>query len=138
MDKGHIPGMGEAKLDGNTWKILAKDGQVVATLSESTDAESRAKMIAVSPYMLEALKAMVELMGDEDLPDNGELSGAAAMLKMNGFEIFDVGIDVAASVFVTVGICHPCGKSRGGHHSRLGADEHDHAAAERHYRAYGT
>jgi len=35
------------------------------------------------------------------LPDNGELSGAAAMLKMNGFEIFDVGIDVAASVFVT-------------------------------------
>jgi hypothetical protein len=27
--------------------------------------------------MLEALKAVVNLMGDEDLPDNGEFSGAA-------------------------------------------------------------
>ena len=77
MGKGHIPGTWEAKLDGKIWKILTEDKQVVATLAESTDAESRAKMIAVSPYMLEALKAMVELIGDEDLPDNGELSGAA-------------------------------------------------------------
>lgn len=27
--------------------------------------------------LYEALKAMVDLIGDEDLPDNGELSGAA-------------------------------------------------------------
>jgi hypothetical protein len=27
--------------------------------------------------MLEALKGIAELIGDEDLPDNGELSGAA-------------------------------------------------------------
>jgi len=27
--------------------------------------------------MLEALKSMVELIGDKDLDDNGELSGAA-------------------------------------------------------------
>ncbi len=77
MGKGCIPGTWEAKLDGKVWKILTEDEQVVATLAESTDAESRAKMIAVSPYMLEALKGVVELIGDEDLPDNGELSGAA-------------------------------------------------------------
>jgi len=27
--------------------------------------------------LYEALKAMLDLIGDEDLPDNGELSGAA-------------------------------------------------------------
>lgn len=30
-----------------------------------------------APLLYEALKAMVELIGDEDLPDNGELSGVA-------------------------------------------------------------
>lgn len=30
-----------------------------------------------APLLYEALKAMLELIGDEDLPDNGELSGAA-------------------------------------------------------------
>lgn len=30
-----------------------------------------------APLLYEALKAMVDLIGDEDLPDNGELSGAA-------------------------------------------------------------
>ena len=34
-------------------------------------------MFALSPYMLDALKGMAELIGDEDLPDNGDLSGAA-------------------------------------------------------------
>ena len=77
IGKGRILGAWETKLDCNTWKILTEDRQVVATLAESANAESRAKMIATSPYMLEALKAIVELIGDEDLPDNGELSGAA-------------------------------------------------------------
>jgi len=30
-----------------------------------------------APLLYEALKAMLDLIGDEDLPDNGELSGAA-------------------------------------------------------------
>ena len=30
-----------------------------------------------APLLYEALKAMVDLIGDEDLPDNGEWSGAA-------------------------------------------------------------
>jgi len=31
----------------------------------------------MTPYILEALRGLVDLIGDEDLPDNGELSGAA-------------------------------------------------------------
>ena len=77
MGKGHIPGTWEAKLVGGTWKVVAEDGKLIATIADSVDAEKKAKLIAVSPYMLEALKAVVELIGNEDLPDNGELSGAA-------------------------------------------------------------
>ena len=77
MDKGHIPRTWEAKLEGKTWKVLAEDGKLIATIADSVDAEAKAKLIAVSPCVLEALKALVELIGEEDLPDNGELSGAA-------------------------------------------------------------
>lgn len=77
MDKGHIPGTWKAKLEGKTWKVIAEDGKLIATIADSVDAEAKTKLIAVSPYVLEALKALVELIGDEDLPDNGELSGAA-------------------------------------------------------------
>lgn len=76
MSKG-IPGIWEPKLEGKTWKVMDEDGKLIANIVDSDDAETKAKLIAVSPYMLEALKAMVELIGDEDLPDNGELSGAA-------------------------------------------------------------
>ena len=30
-----------------------------------------------APALYEALRAMLDLIGDDDLPDNGELSGAA-------------------------------------------------------------
>ncbi len=39
--------------------------------------QANAHLIAAAPLLYEALKAMLELIGDEDLPDNGELSGAA-------------------------------------------------------------
>ena len=77
MGKGHIPGTWEIRLEGSTWKVFDEDGQLVATLAEVSEAEARAKLIALSPYMREALKGVVELIGDEDLPDNGEFSGAA-------------------------------------------------------------
>ena len=45
------------------------------------DGESRqqahATLIAAAPAMYEALQALLALIGDEDLPDNGELSGAS-------------------------------------------------------------
>jgi len=77
MSNRRVPGTWEAKLDGKTWKVTDEDGKLIASIANTVDAESKAKLVAVSPYMLEALKAMVELIGDEDLPDNGELSGAA-------------------------------------------------------------
>ena len=54
-----------------------QDGHIIATLGLGKEAKKNAKLIAASPYMLEALKSMVELIGDKDLDDNGELSGAA-------------------------------------------------------------
>jgi len=77
MGKGHIPGTWEAKLSGSTWQVLGEDGQLIATMADIPDAEVKARQIAANPYMMEALKGVVELIGDEDLPDNGELSGAA-------------------------------------------------------------
>jgi len=77
MAKGKIPGTWQAKLNGKVWQVLDKDEKLIATLANTADAEEKARFIAASPYRLEALKAIVELIGDEDLPDNGELSGAA-------------------------------------------------------------
>lgn len=73
----NVLGMWQAKKNGDIWQVLDGKGQLIATLSNIPDAETKAKQIAISPYMLEALKSMVELLGDEDMPDNGELSGAA-------------------------------------------------------------
>jgi hypothetical protein len=72
-----IPDTWEAVLKGNSWHVLAKDGRIIATVAKGKDSGANAKLIAASPYMFEALKALTELIGDEDLPDNGELSGAA-------------------------------------------------------------
>ena len=60
-----------------SWQVVGKDGKTIATIEQSPSSEKNAKLIAASPYMLEALKGIAELIGDEDLPDNGELSGAA-------------------------------------------------------------
>ncbi len=62
---------------GKTWQVQTEQGRLVATLGSSKDSRLDAKLIAASPYMIEALKAVLNLIGEEDLPDNGELSGAA-------------------------------------------------------------
>lgn len=46
-------------------------------IDKSQKAETNAHLIAASPMMFEALSGLVQLIGEEDLPDNGELSGAA-------------------------------------------------------------
>jgi len=84
-----IPDTWKAKLKDKNWKIFNDSGQLIATLAEDPDAEAKARMIAMSPYMLAALRGVVELIGDEDLPDNGELSGVAIC-------------DLARSALVTV------------------------------------
>jgi|GEM_PF-1642606 len=67
----------KAVLIDNIWLVRAEDGQTIASMANSEEAENNAKLMAASPYMFEALKAVVGLIGDEDLPDNGELNGAA-------------------------------------------------------------
>ena len=71
------PNPWEAMNKSGSWLIVGKDGKRIATIAQSPSIEKNAKLIAASPYMLEALKGIAELVGDEDLPDNGELSGAA-------------------------------------------------------------
>jgi hypothetical protein len=61
----------------DSWLIQDDKGHGIAAVNKTKNAETNARLIAASPYMLEALKAVEKLIGDEDLPDNGELSGAA-------------------------------------------------------------
>ena len=71
------PSPWKAVKSADGWQVIGKDGQLIAALKESSLSEKQAKLIAASPYLLDALKAGTDLIGDEDLPDNGELSGAA-------------------------------------------------------------
>jgi len=67
----------KAVLEGGRWKIRSSENTVIASVEKGSQDEATAKLIAESPMMLEALRSLMELIGDEDLPDNGELSGAA-------------------------------------------------------------
>ena len=44
---------------------------------EQVHTDADISIIAAAPAMYEALQALLALIGDEDLPDNGELSGAS-------------------------------------------------------------
>ena len=77
MTAERISGPWKAVLHERSWQVQSDDGQVVASLEKTGNEEGNAKLVAASPYMLGALKALMELIGDEDLPDNGELSGEA-------------------------------------------------------------
>jgi len=76
-DKMKLQDSWGAKPISDSWQITDQTNSVIAEIKHHKDAESNARLIAASPYMLSALKAVTELIGDEDLPDNGELSGAA-------------------------------------------------------------
>ena len=77
MNEHYMPSTWEVVLRDNQWTILGQDKSVVATLHGKANNKKNASLVAASPYMLQALKALTDLIGDEDLPDNGELSGAA-------------------------------------------------------------
>jgi hypothetical protein len=77
MEVKKASGLWKVVKKGDSWLVQTRDGKLIATVNKGDNAEAYAKLIAQSPYMLEALKAVAELIGDEDLPDNGELSGAA-------------------------------------------------------------
>jgi len=73
----NIPGSWKAVAEDGSYIIQDKDGHRLATVEQVDDVESVARLIVTSPLMLEALKGLVTLIGDEGLEDNGELSGAA-------------------------------------------------------------
>ncbi|NQT73658.1 MAG: hypothetical protein HQ553_12955 [Chloroflexi bacterium] len=77
MEIKTILGSWKAVKENGVWQIQDKDGKLISKIEPSTDDESQARLIANSPYLLQALKGMVALIGDDDLDDNGELSGAA-------------------------------------------------------------
>jgi len=77
MPKSFSASPWKAFRDGSNWVIVAKGNAVIARLEGKANDEKTAKLIAAAPYALNALKAVMNLAGDEDLPDNGEWSGAA-------------------------------------------------------------
>ena len=58
-------------------KIKNSYGIVEGHEEESENAVEFMERRVIGDYIFEALKELVELIGDEDLEDNGELSGAA-------------------------------------------------------------
>lgn len=77
MEIKGAPGSWKAVLENDLWKIKSEDGHTVATIEHGEKELNHARLIAGSPYLFEALKGIVELIGEDDLEDNGELSGAA-------------------------------------------------------------
>ena len=64
-------------LSSSVWG--AEPGNQVAVIGGKSlqTMNANATLIAAAPAMYEALQALLALIGDEDLPDNGELSGAS-------------------------------------------------------------
>ena len=90
MDPRYPQGVWEAAFDRGAWEVRAASGEVIA-LVRSGNAAADARLVAASLCMLEALMALVALIGDEDLPDNGQVSGAAVC------DMVRAAIDVATS-----------------------------------------
>ena len=62
----------------HTFTISGKEKlEVLDATGTNACVRANAHLIAAAPAMYEALQALLALIGDEDLPDNGELSGAS-------------------------------------------------------------
>jgi hypothetical protein len=77
MKPKYTSGTWKALVEGGRWKVRSSDNSMIASIEKNSQDEANARLIAASPMMLEALSGLVQLIGEEDLPDNGELSGAA-------------------------------------------------------------
>ena len=77
MTLNRTEGMWKAVFEDGQWTIRSSQNSLIASVEKGSHDEADAKLMAVSPMMLEALSGLVQLIGEEDLPDNGELSGAA-------------------------------------------------------------
>ena len=75
----HTPGPWHVGLKPGPMVYGPQGEQIVGlnVMLDSDEVLANAKFIAAAPAMYEALQALLALIGDEDLPDNGELSGAS-------------------------------------------------------------
>ena len=72
------PWVVEYDVDGIPLTIIGSDSSAIGTIETWNDhTEGNRHVITAAPAMYEALQALLALIGDEDLPDNGELSGAS-------------------------------------------------------------
>jgi len=77
MEPKYTLGTWKAVFENGRWKVESSKNKVIALVQKSGQEEADARLIAASPMMFEALSGLVQLIGEEDLPDNGEFSGAA-------------------------------------------------------------
>ena len=77
MELKNTTGTWKAAFENGRWKIRSSESIIVASVEKGGQDEANARLIAASPMMFEALSGLVQLIGEDDLPDNGELSGAA-------------------------------------------------------------
>jgi hypothetical protein len=73
----YTAGVWKVVLESGKWKVHSSKDKLIASVENNGQEEANARLIAASPIMFEALSGLVQLIGEQDLPDNGELSGAA-------------------------------------------------------------
>lgn len=56
---------------------LKANGGTLTAICLGPDQAANSRLIAAAPELLATCEAIAQLLGDDDLPDNGELSGAA-------------------------------------------------------------
>ena len=61
--------------NSSSWQVVGEKNTIIATIAKSDKSEQYARLIAASPFLLKALEAFVYIVGDDDLPDNGEIDG---------------------------------------------------------------
>jgi len=67
MPKVFSPSLWKASKEGANWVMIGPSNAVVARLEGKANTEKTAKLIAASPCMLDALRGVLRLAGDDDL-----------------------------------------------------------------------
>ena len=99
IEKGLTPGMKEVGERFARYEIYLPEMMMAGEAWEQAMKVLEPKLLAEGGEKKKAGRVVIGTVSG-DVHSIGK-NIVAAMLKMNGFEVFDVGIDVAASVFVT-------------------------------------
>jgi trimethylamine corrinoid protein len=99
IEQGLSPGMREVGERFSRYEIYLPEMMMAAEAWEHAMKVLEPKLLETGGKRKQAGKVVIGTVSG-DVHSIGK-NIVAAMLKMNGFEVYDVGIDVAASVFVT-------------------------------------